>query len=145
MDNSTLWWVMAGVMVAVELATGTFYLLMMALGAVAGAIAAQVGLAVTPQIGLAALVAALAAGGLHLQRKQSNTGSLAMQEDPDLSLDLGQTVVVATWQADGTAQVSYRGAVWSARLKIPLAQALPEPGAYRICAMQGNHLLLEKV
>jgi len=29
---STFWWVLAGVAVAVELATGTFYLLMFALG-----------------------------------------------------------------------------------------------------------------
>ncbi|MFN5166768.1 MAG: NfeD family protein, partial [Pseudomonadota bacterium] len=33
----TLWWVLAGVLVAVELATGTFYLLMSALGAAGAA------------------------------------------------------------------------------------------------------------
>src|SRR5687767_15845431 len=32
--SSTVWWVIAGGLVAVELATGTFYLLMLALGAV---------------------------------------------------------------------------------------------------------------
>ncbi len=32
-----LWWVLAGVLVAVELATGTFYLLMLALGAATAA------------------------------------------------------------------------------------------------------------
>ena len=36
MDESTQWWLMAGVLVVAELATGTFYLLMIALGAVAG-------------------------------------------------------------------------------------------------------------
>ena len=34
---STGWWLAAGVLVAAELATGTFYLLMLALGAAAGA------------------------------------------------------------------------------------------------------------
>ena len=40
---STVWWVVAGVLVAVELATGTFYLLMLALGAAAAALAAHAG------------------------------------------------------------------------------------------------------
>ena len=30
MSESTIWWLLAGVAVAVELATGTFYLLMVA-------------------------------------------------------------------------------------------------------------------
>ena len=32
MEESTIWWLMAGITVAVELMTGTFYLLMIALG-----------------------------------------------------------------------------------------------------------------
>ncbi|NBW48225.1 MAG: NfeD family protein, partial [Betaproteobacteria bacterium] len=36
---SNFWWIVAGVLVAIELATGTFYLLMLALGAVAAAVA----------------------------------------------------------------------------------------------------------
>ena len=32
---TSFWWIVAGVLVAVELATGTFYLLMLALGATA--------------------------------------------------------------------------------------------------------------
>jgi membrane protein implicated in regulation of membrane protease activity len=36
---ATVWWVVTGVLVAVELATGSFYLLMLALGAAAAAIA----------------------------------------------------------------------------------------------------------
>ena len=44
-SNASVWWVAAGVAVAAELATGTFYLLMIALGLAAGAIAAHLGLA----------------------------------------------------------------------------------------------------
>ena len=40
---STLWWVLAGVLVIAELLTGTFYLLMLALGSVAAAGAAHAG------------------------------------------------------------------------------------------------------
>lgn len=32
MSDATIWWVLTGVLVALELATGTFYLLMLGLG-----------------------------------------------------------------------------------------------------------------
>ena len=38
---ATGWWIAAGMLVAIELLTGTFYLLMLALGCVAAALAAQ--------------------------------------------------------------------------------------------------------
>ena len=41
MAQSTIWWVLAGGFVAVELLSGTFYLLMLALGMAAAALAAQ--------------------------------------------------------------------------------------------------------
>lgn len=149
MDNSTQWWVIAGVLVAVELATGTFYLLMLALGAVAGALAAHADRPVAQQLAIAAIVGSLCAGSWYARRRRQHkrrpAQSLGIQDDPDLSLDLGQTVTVTTWQTDGTTQVIYRGAPWAARLRHPLTgQTQPEPGTYRICAMQGNNLLLEK-
>ena len=39
MDQPTIWWLLAGITVAVELVTGTFYLLMIALGLAAAALA----------------------------------------------------------------------------------------------------------
>ena len=42
-NASTGWWLAAGVLVVAELATGTFYLLMLALGLAAGALAAHAG------------------------------------------------------------------------------------------------------
>ena len=44
-NSANIWWVAAGLMVAAELATGSFYLLMVAFGMVAGALAAHLGLA----------------------------------------------------------------------------------------------------
>ena len=43
LSNASVWWIAAGVAVAAELATGTFYLLMIALGLGAGALAAHFG------------------------------------------------------------------------------------------------------
>lgn len=149
MDESTQWWLMAGVLVVAELATGTFYLLMIALGAVAGALAAHAGLGTEVQLSAAAVVAALTAGGWYAwkRRRQQRLGDhpLGTQSAPDLELDLGQVVQVSAWESDGTTHVSYRGAPWRARLKQPSSTTLPEAGTYRICAMQGNLLLLEKV
>lgn len=148
-DESTQWWLMAGVLVVAELATGTFYLLMIALGAVAGALAAHAGLQTEFQVSAAAVVAGLTAGGWYLRkrRRQQRQGShpLGSQSAPDLELDLGQVVHVSAWESDGSTHVTYRGAPWRAQLKQPEGSSLPEPGAYRICALQGNLLLLEKV
>jgi membrane protein implicated in regulation of membrane protease activity len=146
-DASTLWWVITGTLVALELATGTFYLLMLALGAAAGALAVHAGLGETAQMATAAIVGFGAAAGWHVKRRQSGAASqlpLGTQADPDLALDLGQTVSVTTWKDDGSAQVSYRGAPWTARLQTPTPGLTPEPGYYRIAAMHGNLLLLEK-
>ena len=43
LSAATVWWVLAGIAVAVELSTGTFYMLMLALGLAAGAIASHLG------------------------------------------------------------------------------------------------------
>ncbi|MFT3856230.1 MAG: NfeD family protein [Aquabacterium sp.] len=150
MNESTLWWVIAGVLVAVELATGTFYLLMLALGAAAGAMAAHAGFGESLQLAAAGVVGGCCAGAWYLRRRRlisrEAANPLGAQMDPDLSLDLGQTVQVTAWQDDGTAQVQYRGAPWQARLHQPppAPAPLPQPGIYRICAMRGNQLLLEK-
>ena len=56
LSASTFWWVAAGVAVAVELATGTFYLLMIALGLAGAAVVAMLGMGLTAQIVSAALI-----------------------------------------------------------------------------------------
>ena len=59
MAESTIWWIIAGAIVAAELVTGTFYLLMLAIGMAAAAIAAHLGAGMTVQL----LVAAAIGGG----------------------------------------------------------------------------------
>jgi membrane protein implicated in regulation of membrane protease activity len=51
-------------------------------------------------------------------------------------------VMVETWDAQGTTQVKYRGAVWSA---VHAPHQTPAPGAHRIQAMVGNRLILERI
>ena len=58
MAESTIWWLLAGTAIGIELATGTFYLLMLATGLAAAAIAAHSGASTTVQIVIAAVVGA---------------------------------------------------------------------------------------
>src|SRR6478735_10058836 len=56
MADSTVWWLLAGTAVAVELVTGTFYLLMLGIGLAAGAIAAHLGAGIAVQLVVGALI-----------------------------------------------------------------------------------------
>lgn len=134
----TLWWLAAGALVAAELATGTFYLLMLALGMGAGAVAAHAGLSGTAQMVAAALVGAGATVAWHLLRARSPQSAPA-QSNRDVNLDIGQTVHVPAWQADGTARVAYRGAQWQVRLAPGHPAAA---GDHCIVSVNGTELLL---
>jgi len=140
MDESTFWWVAAGLAVAAELMTGTFYLLMIAGGLVAAALAAMAGAAVATQIAVAAFVGGGAVLVLRWARERGASAPSA-QANPDLHLDIGQTVHIAQWNADGTAQVQYRGANWTAMHRPSVA---PAAGEHRVAEVIGSRLLVDK-
>ena len=140
MEPSTIWWVMAGITVAAELLIGSFYLLMLSLGMAAGAIAAQAGSPLTVQLVVAAGVGG-AAVLLWRRMKQGRGAELEAQSNPNVNLDIGALVTVEAWASDGSAQVHYRGANWSA---LHRSGSLPEPGEHRVVEVQGSQLVLEK-
>ncbi|PQA75988.1 NfeD family protein [Rhodoferax sp. TS-BS-61-7] len=140
MSEPTLWWLVTGAIVVAELLTGTFYLLMLGLGAVAAALAAHLGASLTVQLVLASLVGGGAVVAWHLKRAAGRTEPPA-QANPNVNLDIGETVQVSTWNADGTASVHYRGAQWTAMHR---AGINPSPGAHRVAEMVGNRLLVDK-
>jgi membrane protein implicated in regulation of membrane protease activity len=131
-----LWWVAAGMLVAVELGTGTFYLLMLALGAAAGALASHAALGLGGQMLAAALVGGGATALWHLRRSRAPRSAPA-ESNADVLLDIGQTLQVDQWRADGSARVQYRGAAWSVRYS---GQGKPAAGLHRIVAIQGSQL-----
>lgn len=141
MDNSTWWWLAAGGLVAIELISGTFYLLMLALGLGAGAVAAHAGLALAGQMLSSAAVGIGAVAWLHYvyQRRPSDPSPRA---DRSVNLDIGEVVQIETWQADGTASVKYRGTQWTA---IHRPHITPMPGPHRVAELIGNRLLVDKV
>jgi len=140
MADSTLWWLAAGGLVAVELITGTFYLLMISLGLVAAALAAHAGLATHWQWVSAAVVG----GGTVVawrSYKRTQPASAPAHANHDVNMDVGEGVHVDYWQEDGTCSVKYRGAHWDAALQ---AGQTAEVGMYFIAEVIGSHLILKK-
>jgi membrane protein implicated in regulation of membrane protease activity len=134
-----LWWLVAGMLVAAEVASGTFYLLMLSVGAVAAALVAHAGLGLTGQLAAAALVGGGAVAVWHLRRKRQPQPPA--QANRDINLDIGSTVQVAAWGSDGCTRVHYRGADWSARYN---GTDTPQPGPHVIHAIDGSQLLLQR-
>lgn len=139
MEESTIWWLMAGVTVAVELMTGTFYLLMLALGLAAAAIAAHLGVPTALQIVTAAVVGGGAVVAWH-QVRRKRPGDPPARADRSVNLDVGETVQIESWNSDGTATVKYRGATWTA---IHRPGITPSTGMHRVAELVGNRLLVD--
>ncbi len=140
MTQPTIWWLLAGGAVAVELLTGTFYLLMIAIGFAAAALAAHLGAGPVLQISVAALVGGGAVAAWHLKRDRSRT-ELPAQANANVNMDIGEIVQIGTWNPDGTANVQYRGANWTVIHRLGVS---PAAGAHRVAEVVGNRLLVDK-
>jgi membrane protein implicated in regulation of membrane protease activity len=131
------WLVAAGVLVVLELFSGTFYLLMIAIGLGFGALAALAGFSGPLQAIVAAVVGVIATGLLHRSRLGHPTRTNAAR-DHNVNLDIGQRVQVPGWEG-GKARVLYRGALWD----IELGQgATAQAGEFRIVEVQGSRLIV---
>ena len=134
---STFWWLLAGLAVIAEMLSGTVYLLLIGAGMVAAALAAHLGFGLTVQIVTAAVVGSALVFFWWRVRAPARRATLAAQSNPDLNLDIGQTVVVDAWSADGTASVMHRGARWNVVPENPVGAVLV-PGTHRIVALVGS-------
>lgn len=137
MDPALLWAVIGGVLVIVELLTGTFYLLMLGVAAFGAAGAAWLGYDFAVQSIVASVVAAVGCYGVHVYREKSR----AEQMPP---IDAGMPANFESWIDAGArlARVRYRGASWDARVEG--AGAL-EPGAtVYVVEADGNTLKVAK-
>jgi len=127
------WFILALVLLGLEMASGTFYMLVLACAVALGGVAALAGLGMTMQLSVAGVAAVI--GTLVLRRVK---GARPVGAD-NVNPDIGQPVRVLTWNADGTARVHYRGAEWDAELES--AQTARE-GTLYIKAIQGSKLIL---
>jgi membrane protein implicated in regulation of membrane protease activity len=141
MDESTVWWLAAGAVVVAELLTGTFYLLMVAVGLAAAALAAHLSLPIALQIVSAALFGGGAVVAWYLIKKR-RPGDPSPRADRSVNLDVGETILIENWNPDGTTSVKYRGAVWTA---IHRPGVTPSTGLHRVAELVGNRLLVDPV
>lgn len=141
MEESTIWWLAAGAVVVAELLTGSFYLLMVAVGLVAAALAAHLGLPMALQIVTAAIVGGGAVVAWYLVKKR-RPGDPSARADRSVNLDVGETIMIESWSPDGTTSVKYRGATWTA---IHRPGVTPSTGMHRVAELVGNRLLVDPV
>jgi membrane protein implicated in regulation of membrane protease activity len=127
------WFLLALVLLGLEVATGTFYLLVLSLAMAVGGIAALLGLGMPAQLVVGALAAV--AGIIVLRRWKGTRVSDAASQN----LDTGLPVKVLAWHDDGTARVYFRGAEWDAELDT--ADSGRE-GTFYIKAMRGSVIIL---
>ncbi len=139
MSDANIWWLLTAALVALELMTGTFYLLMLGLGSTGAALVAMGGHGSNVQLVAAAGIGGLGAVLLGQWRKRRPP---TPSESHDQHLDVGATVQVDAWDAQGTAQVKHRGANWTGT---PAPGSAPVAGVHRIQAISGNRLVLEKI
>ena len=140
MADSTLWWLLAGAAVAVELLTGTFYLLMLGVGMAAGALAAHAGASQETQLVLAAVVGGGAVAAWHVVRRRRS--ALPGNGNTNMDFDAGEPVHVDAWTPDNTSTVRYRGTVWTA---VPAGGTPQGTGLHRVRHVDGSRLVVEKI
>jgi membrane protein implicated in regulation of membrane protease activity len=126
------------VLVIAELVTGTFYLLVIGLGAFVGALVAWFGGVVVAQALVAGVVAVV--GGVMVHRWHARQPPTPHGSN---FLDRGQPVVLEGWANETAriARVKYRGTTWDARLV--RAEDRPAPGStLYIEGQDGNTLVV---
>lgn len=133
MDEDFLWAILGLALVVVELLTGTFYLLMLAIAAFGAALAAWLGQGFPVQVIVGSAIAAAGCYGVHVYRARNATEQMP-------SIDAGQPASFESWldQPARRASVRYRGASWEAVVE---GDAAPESGAtLYVVATNGNTL-----
>lgn len=137
MDISLAWLIAGFILVIAELATGTFFLLVLGIAAFAGAAVAYAGSTLLWQSLAAAVVAV--AGVIWVYRYRKTISPKRMQ-----GLDFGQPVAFDSWvnRDTGQARVKYRDALWDAQVA---GDASGEPGEILyITSVDGSTLKVSK-
>lgn len=131
--DAYLLWVIAGIaLIIVEMLTGTLYLLVLGIAALAAAAAAWFGQSFWVQAVVTVAVTAAGVILINRFRGKSVPGERA-------ALDVGQSVMLESWisEADGLARVKYRNTQWEAQV---FGERVPGGKVFYIHAVQGNTL-----
>ncbi len=111
MEPHIIWLILGFALLIIEMATGTFYLLVLGVACFGAAGAAVFGLNFPIQILIAALVSGIGAYLVHAYRGVNTANKMP-------SIDAGMPARFENWtdQATGRARVHYRDASWEARV-----------------------------
>lgn len=124
------WLVVALLALAMELFSGSFFLLVLAVGLAVAALLAFLGLDAAAQAAAAGVVT-LAGWSLLWRKRRSLRPST-----PPMSLDAGAPVQLLTWTGPAQCRVRYRGAEWEAEL---IGPRHPDE-RYVVARLDGNTL-----
>jgi membrane protein implicated in regulation of membrane protease activity len=132
MTSYIYWFTLALLLLMVEMATATFYMLVLSIALAVGGLAALSGLGEPMQLVFSAIAGIV--GIFILRRAKAARPAVASQ-----NFDIGQPVQVKLWHEDGSARVHYRGTEWDAELEVVDAA---HEGTMYIKAMRGSILIL---
>lgn len=127
------WFLIALGLLALEMTTGTFYMLVLAIAFGIGGLAGLLGAALPLQIVFSAITAI--AGTLYLRHARRTRPA----DHANQSLEINEPVHAVTWRADGSGRAQYRGSEWDAEAESP---DMPREGPLYIKAMRGSTLIL---
>ncbi len=116
MSDFAWWTVIALLLLGLELATGAFYLLALAVAAGAAALAALLGAGQTTQLLVAALTGLVSLPIAHRFRSRHKSAS-GVQDNPDVLADIGEKIEVTAWTDDARGFTQFRGARWETLLE----------------------------
>lgn len=137
MQDYYIWIILGLVLIIAELITGTFYLLMLGVGALFAAVATWIGAPFVVQVAVAGVVASIGVWWIQKWRATQRQDG-----DQANAIDIGQMVTVERWinQAEGILRVKYRGAEWDARIQQgdPAAATITAGGMLYIQAQDGQ-------
>lgn len=138
-----MWFVVAGICLVAELFSGTFYLLIIGIAFGLAGLAGLFGVTFIVQL-IIVLIASLA-GLVIVRNSRLKSNKNKPFADMDLTLDIGQKIVVDQWHKEGdsyTSVAKYRGANW----QINYQGAVPAvPGTYQITGIDGNVLQVRMI
>ena len=139
-DYSTyIWLIIAGILAATEIATGTFYLLMLALAALITWVADRMGAPFLVQTTVFLLASIVLSFFVHQYRRKHQSSDATNVAD---DLDAGEIVTVSHWQ-NGIGTTHYRGT--KRQVILNDTKLTPVNGQYQIVRFEGNRLLVRPI
>jgi len=143
MNDWMIWFVLTGAALIAEIFSGTFYLLMLAIGLSAGGLAALAGLSNAVQLVIAAIIGIGATVALR-RNKLGKQEKRDTSRDPNVNLDIGHAIEMQDWHTHSdrthTAREMYRGAMWDVQLE---HSSQPDAGIFTIIEIRGSTLIVK--